>query len=203
MLGVSAFAAPASAQGVTVFTGSVTSDGNPVSAGILVQVMLQDGTVIGLGATGNQGFAINEYRVDVQSTPSLQGQIVYVRAVIGGVSKPEANPPAVIFAAGQLLTVNVPISSVPGAVPPADALTTIVATGALEIVTSFNYDTRLYESFVPSLPGDSLRLIRPNSVLIITTTQDLAIVVGSNSFTIRANIPTPVPVGATVSITLA
>ena len=203
LLWASAFAPLASAQGVTVFTGRVTTDGNPISAGTLIQVSLQDGTVTGQGFTGVQGFGVNEYRIDIQATPSLQGQIVFIQAVVAGTPKPETSPPSAFFVGGQVLTVNVSISSVPGAVTPATALTGLIATGSLELITSFNYDTRLYEGYVPNLPGDSLTLIRPNSVLVITTTQDLAIVVSGINFTVRAGIPTPIPVGATVSITLA
>ena len=200
---VSALTPLVSAQGVTVVTGKVTSDGNPIGAGTVVQVMLQDGTVIGVGFTGNQGFDSNQYRIDIQSTPSLQGQVIFARAVVGGIAKPEANPSGAVFTAGQVLTINVPFMSVPGSARPADALAEVIATGFLEIVTSFNYATLVYESFVPNLPGDSLAFIRPNSVLMITTTQNLAIVVGTNPFTVWANMPTPVPVGATVYITLA
>lgn len=198
----SVFAPLASAQGVTVITGQITLDGNAAGGGNLVQVTLQDGTVIGQAFTGVMGFADNEYRVDIQSTASLQGEIVFVQVVINGTPKPETNPPSAFFFAGQLLTVHVSASSIPGSVGTADALAAMIGTGFLEIVTSFNYGTRLYESFVPNLSGDSLTIIRPSSVLVITTTQDLAIVVSDIPFTIGAGIPTPVPVGTTVSIAL-
>jgi hypothetical protein len=87
-------------------------------------------------------------------------------------------------------------------VPSATALAPLTATGHLNIVTSFNYDTDLYEAFVPNLPGNVLTEIRPHSVLFINLTAPHTVVVSGVSFPIRANSPTPVPVGASVTITV-
>jgi len=85
------------------------------------------------------------------------------------------------------------------------AVATSTATAALtdlELITSFNYTTNLYEAYVPGLAGNALAEIAPNSVIILTLTADASVVVSGNTFAVTANTPTPIPVGATVSITL-
>ena len=81
------------------------------------------------------------------------------------------------------------------------ALAELIATDHLVLVSSFNYDTGLFESFVPGL-GGSLTEIRPNSTLTIRMSQTHTILSSGVSYLIPANTPTQVLVGATVSITL-
>ncbi len=83
-----------------------------------------------------------------------------------------------------------------------EAMMPLTTTNALEIVTSFDYVTKQYRAFVPGLTGNSLTQIPPNSVIFITTTRDLVIVVSGIRFTIRSGIPTPLPVGVSVLITI-
>jgi len=82
------------------------------------------------------------------------------------------------------------------------AVSTLTTAGNLEVVTSFNYTTNLYEAFVPGLAGNPLTQIKPNSVIILTLSADATVIVSGVTFTVSANIPTPIPVGNTVSITL-
>ncbi len=82
------------------------------------------------------------------------------------------------------------------------AVQVLTASGNLEIITSFNYTTNSYQAFVPGLAGNPLAQIQPNSVIILTLTADSTIVVSGVPFTVTAGVPTPVPVGNTVSISL-
>ena len=83
------------------------------------------------------------------------------------------------------------------------AVAVLTAASSLELVTSFNYTTNIYEAFVPGLAGNPLTQIQPNSVIILTLTSDTSVVVSGNTFSVTANVPTPIPVGNTVSITLS
>jgi hypothetical protein len=87
------------------------------------------------------------------------------------------------------------------AVTAVTALTNLEATGVLELVSSFNYTTALYEAYVPDLAGNVLTSITPNSVIFVTVTADTTVVVSGVSFSVSANTPTPLPVGASVVIT--
>jgi len=85
------------------------------------------------------------------------------------------------------------------------AVTTSTATSALtalELVTSFDYASGLYQAYVPGLAGNVLTEIKPNSVIILTLTADATVIVSGVSFAVTAGVPTPLPVGNTVSITL-
>ena len=89
----------------------------------------------------------------------------------------------------------------PDPLPVTLALAELIKTGHLVMASSFNYDTALYEAFVPNL-GGNLTEIRPNSVLILRLSQPLTVVVNGRAFPVTANTPTPVPVGSSVSISL-
>jgi len=96
-------------------------------------------------------------------------------------------------------------TSAGGAGQPVNADTAVLSlttAGSLEVVTSFNYTTNLYEAFVPGLAGNPLTQIKPNSVIILTLSADSTVIVSGVTFTVSANVPTPIPVGNTVSITL-
>jgi hypothetical protein len=95
-----------------------------------------------------------------------------------------------------------PVTLVPGLVPADIALAPLIATGDLLIVTAFNPITSIYEAFVPNLPGNSLREIRPNSTLIINMRGAYTVTSSGVSFTIPANIATQVAVGAVVFFTV-
>jgi len=97
------FASVASAQGVTVITGSVTIDGVAAAAGTTVQAS-QGGTSIGSTTTGAGGLAANQYRVDVQATPALEGQAVLVEALTGGLVAGSASG---TFGANRVVTINI------------------------------------------------------------------------------------------------
>ena len=181
-----------SAQGVTVFTGTVTIDGQPAPAGTQVSVTLQDGTVVGSGFTGSSGLDADQYRIDIQATASLAGQTVNV--IVAGAS--QAAQATEVFSAGRVFSVNVVATA---SLPAETVLAPLEDTGNLELVSSFNYDTGGYQAYVPNLPGNQLSAILPNTALFITVTQDTVIVVSGVTFTIRAFVPTPVPVGPVVT----
>ena len=105
-----------------------------------------------------------------------------------------AYPPAAAFTTSR--------EEVGGAVAAGTALANLEAVGTLELVSSFNYTTALFEAYVPGLAGNVLATIAPNTVIFITVTADTTVVVSGVAFDIRANTPTPVPVGASVTITI-
>ena len=84
----------------------------------------------------------------------------------------------------------------------ATALAPLEATGSLELVSAFNYSTALFEAYVPGLAGNILATIQPNSVIFVTVTADTTVVVSGVTFVVRANTPTPIPVGGSVNITV-
>ena len=90
----------------------------------------------------------------------------------------------------------------PGTVTPLAAFTEREATNNLEIASSFNYGTGKYEAYVPGLPGNSLTGVQPSSVIIITLTESTTVVVSGISYPVRALVPTPLPVGADVTISV-
>ena len=90
----------------------------------------------------------------------------------------------------------------PGTVFPLAAFAELEATGNLEIASSFNYGTGKYEAYVPGLPGNSLTGVQPSSVIIITLTESTTVVVSGISYPVRAFVPTPLPVGADVNISV-
>ena len=96
-----------SAQGVAVFTGSVTIDGQAAPRGTTVQVRLLDGTVLGTAPTGTTGLSAEQYRIDVQARPSLENQAVEVVA-------PGTHPivqATTVFSANRVHTVNLSVSN--------------------------------------------------------------------------------------------
>ena len=197
VLAMALFAAVASAQGVTIFTGTVTLGGAAAPAGTAVNVTLQDGTVIGTGTTGAGGLAADQYRIDIQATAALENQTVNVNAV-GNSQTVQATA---VFNANRVLTVN--LDAVGGSVTAATALAPLEAVaGRLELASSFNYTTALYEAYVPGLAGNILATIQPNTVIFITVTVDTTVVVSGVTFNVRANTPTSLPVGGSVTITV-
>jgi hypothetical protein len=71
--------ASSQATGVTVFHGLVTLNGAPSPAGTTVEIVLEDGTLVDSGETGAGDLGVNQCRIDVQSTPSLERAMVEVR----------------------------------------------------------------------------------------------------------------------------
>ncbi len=84
--------------------------------------------------------------------------------------------------------------------PAGQALAALEATGNLEVVTGYDYASGLWQSYVPGLPGNSLATIQPNSVLFITVMEDTTVIVSGVAYNIAADTPTPVPVGAAVTV---
>lgn len=119
LLGIGLFGAVASAQGVTVFTGRVTISGAAAPAGTTVNISIQGGAVIGTGKTGDPalGLAADQYRIDIQATPQLEGQTVVVEAA----GKTHPTPAVATFRANRLFTLNVAATTAPSATATAPA----------------------------------------------------------------------------------
>ena len=183
----------ASAQGVTVLAGTVTIDGQAAPAGTEVTVSLQDGTAVGTGITGSSGLPANQYRIDIQTTAALEGQTVNLN--VAGTT--QAAQATAVLSANLARTVDIVATT---GLAAETVLAPLENTGNLDVVSAFNYDTTLFEAYVPGLPGNPLRIIRPSTVLIITVTQDTTVVVSGVLFNIRAFVPTPVPVGSSITV---
>jgi len=130
-----------------------------------------------------------------QAENSLQPGTVYFWRVRGvNSSTTGAYPAAAAF--------TTTLDAIGTGVAAEEALAVLTATGNLEMVTSFNYTTALYEAYVPNLAGNVLVTVLPNTVIFITVTQDTTIVVSGITYAIQANTPTPIGVGASVTITV-
>lgn len=81
------------------------------------------------------------------------------------------------------------------------ALAALTGSGNFEIASSFNYTSGAYEAFI-NQTGDKMTTVKPNSVLILTMTADTDVIVSGVKFSVKANTPTPIPVGANVTITV-
>ncbi len=196
-------AAPAaSAQGVTVITGAVTIDGAPAPAGTLVRISLADGTEIASATTGTNGLMAHQYRADLEANSAWEGRTIVVQALVDGALSPSTGPPTATFAANRVLSVDIAASTRPPGVAVEFLLAPLISIGTLELASSFNYDLSRYEAFVPGLPGNPLTTIVPHSVLFLTITRDAVVVVSGATFQIRAQIPTPIPVGSDVTFQL-
>lgn len=124
VMAVALFAAVASAQGVTVFTGTVTLDGAAAPAGTTVTLSTSDGTVIGSGTTGAEdGQAADTYRADIQATAALEGQTIDANVAGTG----QVTQASGVFSANRAITVNVVTTSNPTPTPtPVPTATPIV-----------------------------------------------------------------------------
>ena len=157
------FAGIALAEGVTVFTGSVTLNGTAAPAGTVVNVTTSTGIVIGTGITcpspcgGSGGFAANQYRIDIQATPALEGQTVNL--IVPGTS--QATPASAVFNANFPRFVNIVATTTGGVVPVATALT-----------ASFNTTAQLNSIFGLDAAGNPTLVYdpaRPASFNTLTT----------------------------------
>ena len=95
---------------------------------------------------------------------------------------------------------NLTIGATAATVAATTVLSSLVNSQNLNIVTAFDYGTGKYQSYVPALAGNSLVSIAPNTVLFITMTKDTTVTVSGIAFNLKANVPTPLPVGAAVTI---
>ena len=166
-------------SGATNYELQVSTDGTFIDTS---QILINR---IGTDALGNT--------LAFQATIDLQPGTVYfwrVRGISG--TTVGAYPPAAAFTTSR--------EAVGGAVAAGTALANLEAVGTLELVSSFNYTTALFEAYVPGLAGNVLAAIAPNTVIFITVTADTTVVVSGVAFDIRANTPTPVPVGVSVII---
>jgi hypothetical protein len=101
--------APAPETGATIFIGRVTINGEMAPASTNVIVALPDGTVVGESTTGFDNLDTNQYRILVQATPALEGQLVTLR-----VPNRRVEPPATaVFAANSVIAVDINIIAGP------------------------------------------------------------------------------------------
>jgi hypothetical protein len=134
------------------------------------------------------------------ATTSLVLNLGTIKDAVGNSAALTLSAPDAAGSLGANKAIVIDTTPPPGPVPAPIALAPLINTGHLVLVTSFNYTTALDEAFVPNSPGNVLKEIRPNSVLIITLSVAHTVVVSGISFPITANTPTPVPVGAIVTI---
>ncbi len=88
--------------GVTVVTGSVTIDGAAAPAATTVEAVFNNG-VIGTTTTGQAGFQPNQFRIDIQASANLEGQVVTLRVP----SQTTPTPATFTFAANRVFQVNI------------------------------------------------------------------------------------------------
>jgi len=141
---------------------------------------------------GGNGVALNGVNTDANgnfsTTILIPGLTTGTATVVATVGTTTANT-------------SIVVTSQASTVPATTALAALVNTQNLNIVTSFNYATGTYQAYVPALAGNSLVNISPNSVIFVTMTKTTTVIVSGISFTVQANVPTPLPVGAAVTIT--
>jgi len=149
-------------------------------------------SLTGVNTDGNGTFTANVL------IPGLSPGTTTVLADVGGT----AGGNACTFVGGVTANTPITISSAPVTVPATLALAGLVNTQNLNIVTSFSYSTSLYQAYVPNLAGNTLVNLSPNTVIFITMTKDTTVVVSGIPYPVKANIPTPIGIGAAVSITV-
>lgn len=188
--------------GITVVTGLVTSNGQPAPSGTVVLVTLPTGVAVGVALTGQTGFAANQYRIDLPTTTGLDGQLLRVQALINGAAQPVvATAPAITFASNRVFTINVNVAD-PTELPLFTALNPLTSPEITEIITTFDYFSGTYLSYVPGLPGNTFTTVKRNTVLIMTLKRDALIVVGGPVYAVRAGVPTPIPIGTVLTVFL-
>ena len=132
-------------------------------------------------------------QIAFQSDAQLSPSTVYFWRVRGvSATSMGAYPPAAAFTTTS--------SAAATGRPAGQTLAALEATGNLEVVTGYDYASGLWQSYVPGLPGNSLATIQPNSVLFITVMEDTTVIVSGVAYNISADTPTPIPVGAAVTI---
>ncbi len=187
--------------GVTVVTGFVTVDGQPAPLGTPVIITSPNGAALGAAVTGGVGFAANQYRFDLQATAGLEGRLLRVQAVISGVVQPASeSAPSITFVSNRVFNLNVAVVETPAELPIAAAIGVLINQDITEVITSFDYSTARYYSYVPGLPGNTLSVVRRNSVLTLTLKRDGAVTVAGVTYPVRAGTPTPIPIGSTLTI---
>ena len=137
-------------------------------------------SVLGINTDANGGFT---------TTILIPGLSQGTSAVITTVGTTTANSSLVITAQ-------------PTSVTAVAGLANLVNTQNLSIVTTFDYASGKYQSYVPSLSGNSMTAIAPNTVLFFTLTKDTNVIVSGITFRCLANTPTPIPVGAVLTFTV-
>jgi len=100
------------------------------------------------------------------------------------------------------LTITSVAAGTNNAVVTATALQPLIGAGVLELAAGVAGGGSTFQAFVPGLAGNPLASIQPNSVLILTLSSTTTIVVSGVTFTVQANTPAFIPVGATVTITI-
>ena len=120
---------------------------------------------------------------------------------------PTLNPGAytITVRTGADFTATSPIrivsSTVGNALPPEEALRSLTSKGLLTLAAAAPPGGTEFGAFVPDLAGNTLALIQPNGVLVLTLNADARISVsGQPAVDVAADTPTFFALGATVSV---
>ena len=137
-------------------------------------------------------------------TPVVDGKGTFT-ATFPLPSLPQGPTPLVVTAAGvstvATFTTLAGTTTAALSAPQASAVFAPLETRSiLEVVTTFDYENGVFLAYVPNLPGNTLKQIQPNSALFVTVSQDVTLSVSGKTFELKANVPTPVPMGALVSL---
>jgi hypothetical protein len=117
------------------------------------------------------------------TVPLLNAGTNTVIVTIGGVT-----------ASGSLTVVAAPVTA-----SVTTALATAIQGNALNAAFGFNYATGTFTTFI-NQPGDTFTQITANSVLFLNLTRAATVTIGGVAFSVRANTPTPLPVGTNLNI---
>ena len=120
---------------------------------------------------------------------------------------PTLNPGAytVTVRTGATFTATAPIrvlsATVGNARAPEDALRSLISRGILTLAAAASPGGTSFGAYVPDLAGNTLALIEPNGVLILTLNSDARISVsGQPAVSVAADTPTFFAVGSSVSV---
>lgn len=177
-----------------VFTGTVTTeDGAAAADGTEVTAWI-GGEQVGPTATISDG----RYTIQIEQPEgeSFAGETVSFR--IGDASAAETGTWQ--QGGADILDLTAGEAGPPQGTPVEDALAALA--DILVIASAFDYATGQYMAYVPGQPENPLTQIMPNSVLVVTLSEDATVMVSGASFNIMADVPTPLPVGSDVSITV-
>ncbi|MBI2867389.1 MAG: hypothetical protein HYX97_03530 [Chloroflexi bacterium] len=107
--------------------------------------------------------------------------------------------PVVATAGGVTASASIAVTAAVQQVAVTTAFAGLTTAGTLNAAFGFDYSTGLFTSFVPGVPGNTFSQIQPNTVIFLTVTVQTTVRVSGVTFTVRANTPTPIPVGAALT----
>ena len=187
-------------------TASFTIPGPEIS---LSSTSARPGDSVAISGTGFSAFA-NVDSVNFGSAPALpvpnprtDGIGDFSAAVIVPTLNPGAYTVTVRTGAQFTATHSIQIvsASVGAALPPEDALRSLISREILTLAAAASPGGTSFGAFVPGLAGNTLALIAPNGVLILTLNADARVSVsGRPAVDVAADTPTFFALGTTVSV---